>query len=99
MSRPPRGGSLQDLFASSYVPHTTDDGREVLRYVLCCRVCCAVCDRDDPMATVHHDGCRVGALIARWQHEGNSAAVVDEYDAILDQLDQADRPPAAAHKE
>lgn len=85
---------MGDLFMPSHVPHVRDDGRQILRHVLRCRWCFAVAPRDEhALDTMHEPGCRVGALIDEWRRDGNSAAVVDAYDAICDQLDTADERP------
>jgi hypothetical protein len=92
MSKPQHGGSVSDLFMVSEVT-VTQDGDSIRRHAIRCRWCfAAVTGHDDrePVDMVHQAGCRVGDLIDRWRAEGNSAAVVDKYDALMTELDLAD---------
>jgi hypothetical protein len=95
MSEEPRGGFTSDLFMSSHVSHRREDGKTILRHAVRCRWCLAPTTghdqrENDPMLWMHALPCAVRDLIERWKEEGNSPAVVAQYDAIIEQLDAAD---------
>jgi hypothetical protein len=94
VSRPQRGGSIGDLFMTSTVPFTREDGVTIQRYALRCRWCfSSVTAREEvqPVDMTHNLPCRVADLIERYKRGGNSPDVVNEYDSILDALEAAER--------
>jgi hypothetical protein len=94
MSQTQHGGPMGDLFTPADVPHTRDDGVTIWRCALRCRWCFATVDvRDlvDVFQMPHQRPCRVDDLVETYHREGNTAAVVTEYDAVVAALAASER--------
>jgi hypothetical protein len=101
---PQRGGSVQKLFAVEDIPHTTKGGGTVLQPACICRWCRAPTTQEDQKdfeevdyqpsnyahKLKHLPPCRVQDWLAKLKREGQTAAVVEEYDMLIDYLDDGD---------
>jgi hypothetical protein len=101
---PQRGGSVSDLFTIEDRPFVRDDGVTIQMPATVCRWCRAATTAKDEEGfdeadyqpanyahkLKHVPPCGVQDWLATLKHDGQTSEVVEEYDRLIDYLDDAD---------